>query len=393
MDIKENKTENNNADKHSINSKNSIYSIKSTNKLSKKDNAKSVQQVVDIDSEDISLSQLELMANKKKLNKQVENSVILSNLEMDIKKPSTKKSKTSSSSSSSSSSISSSSSDSTKKKLRRERAIQKENRDDEIRKEKSELLFKFNKLNVKGKWSSLRLDMNNSLDEIRNEHERVRNEIQTERSVAFFKRMLLLGVQGIEMLNNRFDPLGVDLDGWSEAMGYSMENQEYDEVMAELYEKYKGRGQMSPEMKLIFMIISSATMFTISKKITKMDGSNPFASLIGNLVGNKAPENYVQQDPRYVQQDTRYPQYEMESSRRDLRTETTEDPMPSKIKDPGNFGNEIDDILKTMKQRKMEKQNLQEVTETSDDILKNIPLAQKRGRGRPKKGNNTVKLF
>ena len=108
--------------------------------------------------------------------------------------------------------------------------------------------------------------MNNSLDEIRNEHERVRNEIQTERSVAFFKRMLLLGVQGIEMLNNRFDPLGVDLDGWSGAMGYSMENQEYDEVMAELYEKYKGRGQMSPEMKLIFMIISSATMFTISKK-------------------------------------------------------------------------------------------------------------------------------
>ena len=40
-----------------------------------------------------------------------------------------------------------------------------------------------------------------------------------------------------------------------------------------------------------------------------MDGSNPFASLIGNLVGNKAPENYVQQDPRYVQQDTRYPQF------------------------------------------------------------------------------------
>ena len=82
------------------------------------------------------------------------------------------------------------------------------------------------------------LKLKQFIDEIKNEYERVRNEIQTERSVAFFKRMLLLGVQGIEMMNTKFDPLGVDLDGWSEAMGYSLENQEYDEVMAELYEKY-----------------------------------------------------------------------------------------------------------------------------------------------------------
>jgi hypothetical protein len=63
---------------------------------------------------------------------------------------------------------------------------------------------KFNKLNIKGKWSSLHLDMNCTLDEIRNEFERVRNEISNERSVAFFKRMLLLGVQGIEMMNIQF---------------------------------------------------------------------------------------------------------------------------------------------------------------------------------------------
>jgi len=400
MDIKENTISRSNRDDIEKASISSIKSTKKSSGLSKK----SSKVKLDIESEDISLSQLELMANKKKLNKPDEVSIVSKkdSTEQNIKLENIQKISSKIRSSSSSTSSSSSSSDSTKQKLRRERAIQKENRDDSIRKEKSELLFKFNKSNVKEKWSSLRLDMNSSLDSIRNEYERVRNEIQTERSVAFFKRMLLLGVQGIEMMNTRFDPLGVDLDGWSEAMGYSMENQEYDEVMAELYEKYKGKGQMSPEMKLIFMIISSATMFTISKKITKMDSSNPFASLIGNLVGNKSqPQQYQQQPQQYQQQ---YPQQyqqpyipnpaDLADRRRDLVTETTDDILPSKIKDPENFQDEIDldNILKTMKERKREKER-REITETSDDILKSIPMAQKRGRGRPKKTNNSLRMM
>jgi hypothetical protein len=419
MDIKENTiSREKEHDKASISS---IKSTKNTKTAGSKKSSKS-QKIVDIESEDISLSQLELMANKKKLNKPDEISIVSKKDaytdQVKLNEPqrvSLKRSTTSSSS------TSSSSSDSTKQKLRNERAIQKENRNDVIRKEKSELLFKFNKLNVKGKWSSLRLDMESSLDSIKNEYERVRNEIQTERSVAFFKRMLLLGVQGVEMLNTRFDPLGVDLDGWSEAMGYSMENQEYDEVMAELYEKYKGRGQMSPEMKLIFMIISSATMFTISKKITKMDSSNAFASLIGSFVGKGQPQQMSQQQmqqqmyEQQMQQQMQQQMYEQQmqqqmynqrmqqnsipnptdlmASKRDIITETTEDIRPSKMKDPEIFQDDIDlnNILKTMKERKREKERV-EITETSDDILKSIPMTQKRGRGRPKK-NNSLRMM
>jgi len=176
--------------------------------------------------------------------------------------------------------------------------------------------------------------------------------------------MLLLSVQGIEMMNTRFDPLGVDLDGWSEAMGYSLENQEYDEVMAELYEKYKGRGQMSPEVKLIFMIISSATMFTISKKITKMDTSNMFTNLLGNVLGNQQAHPIPHQ-PQNVYH----------------HTETTED-GPSKLKEPMD-NIDINNILKTMNERKLEKQGSDAV---SEDVLKNINLNNgKKGRGRPKK--------
>jgi hypothetical protein len=303
--------------------------------------------------------------------------------------------------------VSSTSSDSEVKRNQNAKKVSKENKNDEIRREKSELLYKLNKMNLKGKWSSLKLDMNSSLDEIKNEYERVRNEIQTERSVAFFKRMLMLGVQGIEMMNTKFDPLGVDLDGWSEAMGYSMENQEYDEVMAELYEKYKGKGQMSPEVKLIFMIISSATMFTISKKITKLDSTNAFSNFLGSFIGGQKQQN-VQQQYQQQQQQQQQQQYQQQAynipnandlAQRHEMTETSDEAGPSRMKGPSNTfeltpdGVDINNILRTMNERKREKAKEMTKTETSDDVFKNIALnTQKRGRGRPKKNVNVNRL-
>ncbi len=380
---------------------------------SKTKSSGSKHQSRQIDSDEISFSQLELMANRKKLTKKGEISVS----DLLSKKAESQKSNKSEGDKpakhdSSSSSISSMTSDSKseERQKRKARTVNRENRNDAVRKEKSELLYKFNKMNVKQKWSSLRLDMNCSLDEIKNECERVRNEIQSERSTAFYKRMLLLGVQGIEMMNSKFDPLGVDLDGWSEAMGYSLENQDYDEVMAELAEKYKGAGNMSPELKLVFMIISSATMFTVSKKISKMDSSNAFTNIIGSIIGNQQqpsqqPQQMYQQPPQQPQQMYQQPQqmyYEQAHeygipSASDLRrqakehmTETTDDPMPSKLRGPSTAiaadKIDINNILKTMNARKEEK--VKEMhKEESDDVFKSIPLnTGKRGRGRPKKG-------
>ncbi|NBU33705.1 hypothetical protein EB118_05325 [bacterium] len=356
------------------------------------------KKALDIDTDEISLSQLELMANKKKLNKKSSH-VSVSEIQSDVADsmeekvkltpvtpppPKAKETKSKSKSSSSTSTSSSSSTSSTVDKKKQKR-VTKENKSETARKEKSELLYRFSKLNASGKYSSLKLDMNNSLDEIRNEYERVRMEIQNERSVGFFKRMLLLGVQGIEMLNNKFDPLGVDLDGWSESMGYSMENQEYDEVLAELYEKYKGRGQMSPELKLIFMIVSSGVMFSISKKITKMDP----ASLLKAFLGGSQ-----QQAPQPPQPQSRPPVETVFA-----KTETT-DYGESRLQPPKtNIGDaeEINRILQTMQKRTEQQaqqqppqtqqieleQILQSELDNSEDVLRSIPL--KRRVGRPKK--------
>ena len=379
-----------------------------SSKSSKKQKSKA-----QLESEDISLSQLELMANKKKIAKPVDNISIVSKKFSSLQEENDNNYYKKSIRKNSISNSSSSSSDDSKQKRKKEKLVSRENQNDAIRKEKSEYLFKFNKLNIKGKWSSLRLDMNCTLDEIRNECERIKNEISSERSVAFFKRMLLLGVQGIEMMNTKFDPLGVDLDGWSEAMGYSMENQEYDEVMAELYEKYKGKGQMSPELRLVFMIISSATMFTISKKISKLDTSSMMTSLLGGLMNKLPQQQQQQQQQNFYQQQQQHQQQQQQqqnfyqpnfyqqanenvmlpnpSQLRRNKSETTEDLGPSKMNNPNNNyispdGIDIDNILKTMNERKMEKEQ-ENVTETSDDILKSIPMNMQKKRGRPKKGN------
>jgi hypothetical protein len=351
-----------------LNDKASVSSAKSRSKSSKKSKPENVNN--EVLSEDISLSQLELMANKKKLNKKsAEFSVshIASENAKDVDNKIPEQPVKTKRSVSSMSSVSSSMSSDYQK--RKQRTAKKENRHDNIRKEKLEYLYKLDKIGSKNKWRVSKMDMNNTLDDIRNEYEKILTEMKTDRTVGFYKRMLLLGVQGIEMINNRFDPLGIgeDLDGWSEAMGYSLENQEYDEVIAELYEKYKGTGNMSPELKLIFMIISSATMFTISKKITKLDSSNAFSNIIGSFVGAQAKPNIPQ--PTHVQ--SHY-------------SETTEDLRPSRMKAPPADDIDISNILKTMNERKREKEQVPR-SETSDDVFKSIPNLQKKGRGRPRK--------
>ncbi len=298
-----------------------------------------IKNLETVDDTDLSLSELDILANQKKLKK-----------EEDL--PEIKAVDTLSSAPSSSTFRSVGSTVSTYTKKRRQKTISKENENEYIRKQKSELLYKFNKLNEKKKWSSLRLDMNNSLEEIRNECDRISSVIKNEKYVAFLKRMLLLGVQGVEMLNTKFDPLGVDLDGWSESMGYSLENDEYDEVLSELYEKHKSKVSMSPEVKLVFMIISSAAMFGITKKITQSANNGGLSNFINSMMaGNNSGSAPT------VNVNNNTTEYE------------TED-IPSKLNGPSDDVN-INDILRTMQERKNEEE-------------KNIEFTKPKKRGRKK---------
>ena len=70
------------------------------------------------------------------------------------------------------------------------------------------------------------------------------------------KSFMLNAIQGIEFLNERYDPFGVKLKGWHDQVQISGDS--YDSVFGELYDKYKDSGgKMAPEVKLVLMIAAS----------------------------------------------------------------------------------------------------------------------------------------
>ena len=79
--------------------------------------------------------------------------------------------------------------------------------------------------------------------------------------------MLMACVTGLEFLNNRFDPMDVKLDGWSESIHENIND--YNEVFEELHEKYKERANVAPELKLLFMVGGSAFMFHLTNTMFK----------------------------------------------------------------------------------------------------------------------------
>jgi len=136
-----------------------------------------------------------------------------------------------------------------------------------IEDEKADLLNKISRLIKKGVAGNARLNSYSSIEEIRTEYKRMTYAIEVERSIKFQKRMLIATVTGLEFLNKKFDPFDLQLDGWSENM---MENtDDYDGVFEDLYNKYKNKIEVAPEVKLIMMVGGSAMMFHLTNSMFK----------------------------------------------------------------------------------------------------------------------------
>ena len=130
------------------------------------------------------------------------------------------------------------------------------------KKEKIEILNKLTRLEQKGFQISRRFTMDNSLDEIKQEFDRLVDARNLESSLRFQRQALMGVVTGMEWLNNRFDPFDIKLDGWSESVHENVED--FDEIFEELYDKYKERGKMPPEARLMFALAGSGFMCHIS---------------------------------------------------------------------------------------------------------------------------------
>ena len=138
---------------------------------------------------------------------------------------------------------------------------------EELLREKFKYLKKLEALEKKGVELSKKYNMESPLAEMQGEYETIVEEKTKQNSVKFQANMMMTIINGIEFLNNRFDPFDIKLDGWSEQINENVTD--YDDIFGELYEKYKTRGSMAPELKLLFQLGGSAMMVHLSNTMFK----------------------------------------------------------------------------------------------------------------------------
>tara|TARA_Y100000996_G_C22547939_1_gene652571 strand:+ start:1396 stop:2529 length:1134 start_codon:yes stop_codon:yes gene_type:complete len=137
----------------------------------------------------------------------------------------------------------------------------------DIKNEKIDLIYKFKKLESQGIRTTMNYNMNSQLEDMRNEYFKLKKQREIENSIKFQRKVMMAAITGIEFLNNKFDPFDIKLDGWSESVNEGIND--YDEVFEELAEKYGGKSEIAPEIKLLMMLGGSAFMFHLTNTLFK----------------------------------------------------------------------------------------------------------------------------
>jgi hypothetical protein len=134
--------------------------------------------------------------------------------------------------------------------------------------EKGDLLFKIERMRKRGLGSSRTLSLEDDLQDIQMEYARLVKNSNIDKSIAFQRSLLVSVASGMEYLNSAFDPMGIKLDGWSGHLNDTMPD--YDDVLEELAEKWgSGPSNVPPELKLVFMLVSSGAMFHLQSTMFK----------------------------------------------------------------------------------------------------------------------------
>jgi hypothetical protein len=165
---------------------------------------------------------------------------------------------------------------------------------EEIEREKAVYLSKLNRLLAKPNVTGRHLTSAHSLSEIKAEVFRVQKDIEIVNGLNYSKQGLMFCVNTLEMLSKGFTD---NLDGWSHVMMNDINSNNYDQVLEELYEKYSKHVTAGPEVRLLFMIASSAFMFSLQKALVEKSlnggkkGESFLESLMSKFRGSDKPQN------------------------------------------------------------------------------------------------------
>jgi hypothetical protein len=135
------------------------------------------------------------------------------------------------------------------------------------RRQKNEYITKLQRLEKKGYPITKQFTTDMPLAEMKEEYERLIDAKKLEGSIQWQRDAVVFAIQSLEMLNDQFPFLGLKLKGWKDSVQDKIENEQFDDIFEELYEKYKGKSYMPPEVRLLFGIASSGFLCHYSNKM------------------------------------------------------------------------------------------------------------------------------
>jgi hypothetical protein len=218
----------------------------------------------------------------------------------------------------------------------------------QLRMKRIELLRKLSDIKSKGYKLSKEYDFTSSIEEMEYEYDLLKSFAERRNGIKLYKNTILNISNIAEFFNNKYDPFGIKLDGWSEHMNVEIDS--YDDVMEELYEKYKSSGKsMPPELKLFMLIVASASAFHFSKSyLTKMPGfdgiMNMQPELISKIVNNNQSSQFM------TEQELNIERQRKEMQERDKQ-------MKQQMRQPPNqFNNSQEHMFEQQRQQQQQQQ-------------------------------------
>lgn len=290
----------------------------------------------------------------------------------------------------------------------------------EIQREKQDLLFKLERLYKRGLPMTKKFTMQSSLEDMQMEFDKLKSQRDMDNSVKFQRKCLMACITGVEFLNSKFDPFDVKLDGWSESMHESLND--YDEVFEELHEKYKSKGKIAPELKLMMMVGGSAFMFHLTNTMFKsslpgmgdimkqnpdlmkqfakaaassMGQNNPgLGNFMGDMMGGGGPSNH-RESGNHPSMDRSEPRMSTEGIFNNMRSNQSRNEMsgPSGIDNILNQLNTDNPKVDLQDSERFENfSNASEIDLSNDNTIRNINLNQSKDSGSKNNGGITLDI-
>jgi len=148
----------------------------------------------------------------------------------------------------------------------------RERMQEEETKEKRELIYEFWLMEKQGIPVSKKYLVVDNIDEMRFEYHRLKSEGDIRDKIklgwSLFSCVSSIG----EMINQKLDPLGISVEGWSEEL--DSQRQEYEKVFRKIYKNMASRFYVRPGLQLMMMFGSQFLLFLaprLLKKFQKKD--------------------------------------------------------------------------------------------------------------------------